>query len=361
MRIRQFTASTTAEALRELRETLGEDALVLSTRSEPGGVVITAAVEVAGESVAPRTALPQGVPEPITGARSDADDDLRFDLALIRAQLEQLGRRMQRMDGALLELAAGAATLGEDARALVQRLVASGLGAHLAHPVARTFEQAVASAASETDALRASLLQHVAVTPPCEARIEAFVGPTGSGKTTTIAKLAALAARDTGVPPALIVADDHRVGAEGELGGYARLIGAPLRVARDADELAGALAELSSAERILIDTAGLAGDAAGANAVRTLLAGAGAPVSVTAVVSATSSLRALQRVGPRLASLGAERAVVTKLDECDEPGVACTWLAEAGLPLAWLATGRRVPDDLGAASGDDLVRFLVAA
>ena len=112
---------------------------------------------------------------------------------------------------------------------------------------------------------------------------------------------------------------------------------------------------------MLIDTAGLCGDAAGGAELQALLAAAGDELAVTAVVSATAAASALQRIWPQLAHLGARRCVVTHADECDEPGVACTWLAEVGLPLAWLGTGRRVPDDLVAASGDDLVRWLMAA
>ena len=100
---------------------------------------------------------------------------------------------------------------------------------------------------------------------------------------------------------------------------------------------------------------------AGAAEVHALLAPAGPDLVVTAVVSATASLRALQRAWPQMERLGARRCVVTRLDECDELGTACTWLAEVGLPLAWLGTGRRVAEDLVPASGDDLVRWLTAA
>ena len=104
MRIRQFTAPTTAAALRELRETLGDEALVLSTRSEPGGVVITAAVDAgdgAGEGA------DASYPAPAWAGADGRDDDLRFDVALIRTRLEQLGRKVHRMDRTLLELGAG--------------------------------------------------------------------------------------------------------------------------------------------------------------------------------------------------------------------------------------------------------------
>jgi flagellar biosynthesis protein FlhF len=357
MRIRQFTAPTTAEALRALRDALGEDALVLSTRHEPNGVIITAADDIAdGDDLQAATS-----PVPVSPAEAEGGAELRFDLALIRTQLEQLGRRMQRMDRVLLDVSGDGFGLGSDGREIVDRLVASGFGRHLAQPVARSFERAVARALPREDALCASLLEHVAVAPPDGPRIEAFVGPTGSGKTTTIAKLAARRVRDGLAAPALIVADTQRIGAVDELGAYARLLGAPLHVALDGAELGRVLAQCGAADKILIDTGGLCGDALASAEVRTLLEGGGDAVGVTAVISAAASLRSLQRVWPQLAQLGASRCVVTRLDEGDEPGVACTWLAETGLPLAWLGTGRRVPDDLIAASGDEIVRRLMAA
>lgn len=358
MRIRQFTGSTTAEALHALRDALGEDALVLSTRHEPNGVVITAADDVAdGDVTDPQNAAAEPV---ASRADTDANADLRFDLALIRTQLEQLGRRMQRMDRVLLEVDAESG-LGAEGREIVERMIACGYGRHLAQPVARSFERTVEGFARREDALRASLLEHVAIASPEGPRVEAFVGPTGSGKTTTIAKLAALRVREGRPVPVLIVCDTQRIGAADELGAYARLLGAPLHVALDEGELRAALAQCADADKVLIDTGGLSADPVACAELQALLAGAGETLGVTAVVSAAASLRSLQRMWPQLAQLGVSRCVVTRFDEGDEPGVACTWLAETGLPLAWLGTGRRVPDDLVAAGGEEIVRWLMAA
>jgi len=354
MRIRQFTAPSTAEALRDLRAALGEEALVLSTHSETGCVVITAAVDEEG-------AARPGLARRPLGGEDGGRDAVQLDLALIRTQLEQLGRRVHRMDRVLLDLGGDAAGLGPDAREVVERLLSRGLGAHLAQPVAAGFERAVAASQPHADALRASLLQHVTVAPPGAPPVEVLVGPTGSGKTTTVAKLAARALLAGEPVPALVAADNQRIGAADELGAYARLLGAEMRLARDAQEMADALAALAPRGRVLVDTAGLCGDPATAAELHALLAPARSDVTVTAVVSATASLRALQRAWPQLDALGAGRCVVTRLDECDELGTACTWLAEAGLPLAWLGTGRRVVEDLVPASGDDLVRWLTAA
>jgi len=360
MRIRQFGGASTVEALRALRDELGEDALVLETRHHPdGGVVVTAAVEDACEAGDARAAERASAPREVGGT----DDTLRTEVALIRIHLEQLGRRMQRMDRVLHELEAGPSQLSPAGREVADRLVASGFGRELAEPVAQSFEREVGTRTPREAALAASLLAHVAVAPEPASRVVAFVGPTGGGKTTTIAKVAASALRAGRPVPALVAADNHRIGAVEEMSSWARLLGAPLVIVREPGELRAALASVADRERVLVDTAGLSGDTTCGAEVRQLVEAArdADETEVVAVVSATASLRSLHGAWPQLAHLAPRCCAVTRLDECEEPGTACTWLAEVGLPLAWLGTGRRVPDDLMRASGEQLVRWLIAA
>jgi flagellar biosynthesis protein FlhF len=363
---RRFTAASTDEALRQLRETLGDDVLVLSTESEPtGGVVITAAVDDDPGALGALGALDTSGatpsdPQAIGASRSDPL--LGLDLAMIRTQLDQLGQRMHLMHDVLVDREEADSTLGAEARDLVERLLSSGLGRRLADRIAHSYERELALATSRSEALHASLAEHVAVAPEVDRRrLVAFVGPTGSGKTTTIAKVAARRVLEGGKPPGLVVADNQRVGAVEQLGAYARLLSAPLRVARDVDEMRIALASLADRDMVLVDTAALSSDPAGCAEVKALLAPGGTEMHVSAVVSASCSSRSLERVWPQLAQLRAESCVVTRLDECGDPGTACTWLSEVGLPLSWLGTGQRVPDDIVPASAAGLARWLVDA
>src|SRR5262249_30292304 len=125
-------------------------------------------------------------------------------------------------------------------------------------------------------------------------RVNAFVGPTGSGKTTTIAKLAAREAGGGSVRIGLVMADTYRVGAEEQLGAYARRLGIPMRIARDRAELEAAFDAFADRDRVYVDTAGIGGDGASAEELRALLADPGEPIGVTAVVSAATSERALR-------------------------------------------------------------------
>jgi flagellar biosynthesis protein FlhF len=247
------------------------------------------------------------------------------------------------------------------ARGLAERHVLDGFAPDLAQTLAAAADVAARGGLAAPEALAASLDRHllgeVAGTP---ARVTAFIGPTGGGKTTTIAKLAARDVVDER-RVALVMADTYRIGAAEQLGTYARLLGVPLAIARDGAELAATVASLGEHDRIYVDTSGFGGDPAAGDAVGALLAGAGPSVAVTAVVSATASETALAAAWRRLAPLAPSSCVITKLDEGGGIGTVCSWAAARALPPRWLGTGQRVPEDLRAAGGATLAEWLVAA
>ena len=364
MRLRRFSGATTSEALRRVKEALGPSALILSTQQGPGGEIeITAAVDF--DPAMPAAAMPAFEPQPDAtargGARAPSEDPAG--LALVHRELRRLSTRMSALDGLLRERAAAGGDLGVEAQELAAALESSGLARRIASPIAADFERELASGRRRGDALAASLGRHlpVAAGRP-SARISMFVGPSGAGKTTTIAKLAAVPAiAGRGRRPALILTDTHRVGAAEHLGAFARLFDVPLRVAQDPAAMREALSELGGCDPILVDTAGFANDGERRRELSALIESAGEDVEVTAVVSATTSTRALERAWEAMRLLAPRSCVMTKLDECEDPGEVCTWFSEAGLPLRWLGTGHEVPGGLIAANGASLAEWLVAA
>jgi flagellar biosynthesis protein FlhF len=345
MRIRRFTGPDTATALRKVKEALGAEAVILQTRPRrEGGVEITAAVDA------------ELVTRPIAGGPPATTPELA-DLA---RELREIGQHLRALDRAVRPPAPALAALGPEAWALAERLSLHGLAADLAAPIAATFESARHEGAGATAALEDSLARHL-TSAPRTARITAFVGPTGAGKTTTIAKLAARDVATAGRKVGLVMADGIRVGAREQLETYARLLDVPMRVVGDGDELRAALAEFTDRDAVYVDTAGLGGDPQEAAALERLLGGAGEPVARTAVVSAGASEAALRAAWRQLGAVAPESCVVTKVDEGAGLGSACSWLHERGLALAWLGVGQRVPEDLTAPSGGELARWLVAA
>jgi flagellar biosynthesis protein FlhF len=198
-----------------------------------------------------------------------------------------------------------------------------------------------------------------AVPARADARVRLFVGAPGDGKTTTVAKLAARE-RAAGREVVLVAADTWRVGARAELEAYGRALG--VRVARvaQADELAAIARGLPQSTRLLVDTAGAGpGDAAVLADISALAAAAGPEAGVTLVASATSAPAAAARVCRTFAALAPDACVLTKVD-AGSVAPLLELLGRERLPVTHLATGRRIPDDLEAATPERLVRCVPA-
>jgi flagellar biosynthesis protein FlhF len=193
-----------------------------------------------------------------------------------------------------------------------------------------------------------------------EARLRLFVGPPGDGKTTTVAKLAARE-RAAGREVVLVAADTWRVGARAELEAYGRALGVRVARVREAGDLAAVARAAPDSARVLVDTAGAGpGDAAVLADVAALAAAAGPGAGVTLVTSATSAPAAVARVCRAFAALAPDACVLTKVD-AGAAAPLLELLCRERLPVTHLATGRRIPDDLEAATPERLARATPAS
>jgi flagellar biosynthesis protein FlhF len=200
----------------------------------------------------------------------------------------------------------------------------------------------------------ALLAKHLPVIadPTCvDGGVVAVVGPTGVGKTTTIAKLAARWCLRHGPDDlALVSTDSFRIGAREQLLTYARILGVPLYAANNAKELAQVLERLKSKKLTLIDTAGVGPrDARLAEQLATLRLGAkGARVLLA--LPAQGEGHALDEVTSAFSSLAPAACILTKVDEAASLGAAMSTAMRHSMPIAYLCNGQRVPEDLHAAS-----------
>ena len=325
------TAPSTGVALELVKRALGEDALIVTSRT----VGVGAAVRV------------QVHPTRAAGGLEAADDLRPLDSPITRRTQDVLERILYEHD-----VPAGVA------RALVLRCE-------------RSVETPPRERVSVRERLEALLRASVGFGDAALSaqRVIALVGATGVGKTTTIAKLAARDALVHRRRVALVSLDDHRVGGAEHLARYADLIGIPFEVASDAASLRAALAGMSRADRIYVDTAGRAPREVDAHAELASRLAAGAPgVAVALCVAAASrstELRAMLAAASvgRLAEgpgvLRPRALIVTKLDEAVLVGAAITCAATSGLPIAWLTTGQRVPEDLELATAERLACALM--
>jgi len=304
MHYKKFCRPTVREALRAVKEELGPDALVLSTRMVPSRgirgwmgarvVEVTAAIE-RDEVSEERIARPAD--RPVSGVSS------------IAARLEATG-----MEPAV-------------ARALAD------------HPALR-------QRGAETSTIRRTLAEQLApLTLPDEpaAPVEVFVGPPGVGKTTTIAKIAAQARARQSTRFGLVAADGFRVGAVEQLRLYADIIGSPFVVARSGADLAAALE--TGRRPMLVDTAGRSPRDTGSAEILEALQGR-PDVRRHLVLPAATPAPEARRVIDRFRVASPDRLVLTRLDEVETLGPLVGVLRDCQLPVSYLGFGQNVPDDL---------------
>ncbi|MGQ0697041.1 MAG: flagellar biosynthesis protein FlhF [Panacagrimonas sp.] len=190
----------------------------------------------------------------------------------------------------------------------------------------------------------------------------ALVGATGVGKTTTIAKLAARYVQSWGLRDVALVTTDHfRIGAQEQLFTYGRLLGVPVLTADNPHELGLALDKLRDRKLVLIDTAGMSPRDANLEKQFAMLSGLTLPHRTALVLSASSQGADLDDQFARFAASDPNAVILTKLDEATRLGTAISAIVRKGLPLAYVADGQRVPEDLAAANPEQLMQSAMDA
>jgi flagellar biosynthesis protein FlhF len=177
--------------------------------------------------------------------------------------------------------------------------------------------------------------------------IYALIGPTGVGKTTTTAKIAARCVMRHGADQvALLTTDSYRVGAQEQLRVYARILGVPVHVVRDAPELGATLAKLGDRRVVLIDTMGMSQRDRRVPEQLAILGNAGADVKRLLLLNATCARETLHDVVRAYGDEALRDCIVTKTDEAVTIGAALEAALGARLRIHYLTNGQRVPEDL---------------
>ncbi len=223
----------------------------------------------------------------------------------------------------------------------------------IAPDLARALVTSLPVVTSEADASRialALLMRHIPVAardPFAAGGVHALVGPTGAGKTTTIAKLAAHAALRHGRDAVgLVCTDNHRVGAREQLAALARALTVPLVVAATSAELQTAVERFHGRRLVLVDTAGVTRRDLRLHEESALWTRLRALAQVHAVLPASGDAAMLAELAGSERGLRAASAIITKIDEAVSLGPVLSAVMRAGLPIAHLCDGPRVPDDL---------------
>jgi flagellar biosynthesis protein FlhF len=335
MSVHRYLAANAREGLARIRSELGDDAVVLSTRPHPRGVELLASAYA--ELSRPLEADAEGG----SGSR------ILHELARLRGLLQNQ----------LAGLAWSTARRRDPRRvALLQALFAAGFGSALSRTLAARLPRQLDSEAAMRW-LRQVLVRNLPVLPRgadpiAQGGVYALVGPTGAGKTTTLAKLAERGVRAHGAAHvALVSADAFRIGAEAQLRTYADLLGVECHVAGALPALAQTLGRLSSRALVLIDTSGYSPADPRVPLIQELDR---LGVQRLLVLSASQQGAAIEQALARFGR-GAAACILSKLDETPQPGAALDALVRHRLPLAYVSSGQRVPEDLHAPNSAYLV------
>ena len=363
------------EALSLIRRELGPDAAVLHTREVrvrrmfgwmrgPRRIEVTASKEVNVPSrLPPRRRAGVSAPgaaDPPPHQQTVVPDNVQGQLTDLQGMVKELCQRLQRaghhdlpegLFRVFTELLD--ADVAEDlARELIERIRTELPDAEMTDPlpVKRRMARMIEADIRVTGP--------IAVTPG-RRRLVALVGPTGVGKTTTIAKLAAHYRLKEKRRVGLITVDTYRIAAVEQLRTYADIIDLPMQVVSTPREMREAVAQMDDLELVLIDTAGRSPkDEVRIQELKGFLAEAGAD-EVHLVLSSVAGRRTLEQTARHFNEVGTTALLLTKLDEATALGNVLPVLRCSGLPLSYLTNGQNVPDDIETADAHHLARLVL--
>lgn len=404
MKIKRFFAPDMREALRLVKEELGVDAVILSNTSVDNGVEVVAAKDYDERAVRDAAdkqedLLNKRLEQQLKKDRVSIDwneppkqsyrDDYRpaekkrpsdtlaakkpvqharpvvakkaewFEDPAIKAVKHELDMMRHEFRTQLNELSWADKTQQNPVRIdVIRRLLDTGFSKKLSLKLAETIV-----VDCELEEAWLECLQVTAQSLPItdnkildEGGLVALVGPTGVGKTTTIAKLAARYRMRHGADSiALITTDNFRIGAHEQLSNFARILGVSMRVASTEDDFHEALTDFIDKKLVLIDTAGMSQRDVRMTEQFGLLQQEQFKIDNYLVVSATTEARAMREVMNTFADAKPVGCILTKLDETDCPGSALSAIIEQRLPLHFVTDGQRVPEDLHYPSAKELM------
>lgn len=400
MHIKRFFAPNMRQAMNAVREEHGDDAVILSTKQTAEGVEIMAALDP--EAMAYQQTQQNSPPQGLSSNPQGAGLSFQQQAALTRdrvanaydaemnppnpfqnsgrsnvttpsasysnemplpqsSQIEQMADELKQVRS-LLENQVSSLAWGNtevqnpEQIALLKRLMGLGFGWELSQSL---LQQAEANADMDWKSVLNLLEQSVSSDERDlldRGGIIALVGPTGVGKTTTIAKLASrFVMRNSPKDIALITTDSYKIGAQAQLKLFADMIQVPVHFASNQGELYSLLTSMANKKLVLIDTAGmsqkdlqlskqLTSGHQGVNMVRNYL-----------VMSAATQLSVMRDIVNSFGEVVLKGCILTKADEATQLGNALTVLLESNLPISYLSTGQRVPEDIEKIHARDLI------
>jgi len=412
--IKKFHAQNTREALRQVRDSLGANAIILSNRQVAGGIEIIAVADMdmaaltaqaepalwAAARDARATVRPPETNSPVRqppATRATTIPDAakpqlaslaeylaqKEEASLIRpsparaaahapgnassgptetpssppAAVQELAREVRLLRGLVEGQLAGFAwndlTRRDPLRAeAMKRLLAAGFSPAFARQMLDRLPREEADLAHAMKWFKSTIAHNLKIAAGADDIVErggvyALVGPTGVGKTTTVAKLAARAVlRHGAAKVALVTTDTYRIGAQDQLRIYGRILGTPVFAVRDENDLELTLSDLSNRHLVLIDTVGMSQRDKRVAEQVAMLCGEERDVKRLLLLGAPSQGVTLEEVARAYSGPGLIGCILTKIDEALTYGPVLDVAIRHELPVHYVTNGQRVPEDL---------------
>ena len=372
MKIKRFFARDMRQAIRKIREELGPDAVILSNRKVSNGIEIVSAIDydeslfakmngaqedvalqaktehaaedIASEPVAEtaEAAAPEWMEDPMLNQMRNELSSLR---GVLESQLSHLSQSDLKRTNPLKA-------------AIIRRLEQLGIEESLALPLVSSIspDASLESAWRQTLGILSHQLKVTHDDILDTGGVIALVGPTGVGKTTTIAKLAArYSLRHGNRQVALISTDSYRIGAQEQLLNFGRILDVPTYPVNNARELSLKLNDLQDKRLILIDTAGMSQRDVRLSEQLQTLSEVSNQIKTYLVMAANTQTSTLQDATRTFYKSGLAGAILTKLDETTSLGGSLSTMIQFDLPVAYVSDGQLVPEDLHPARAHSLV------
>jgi flagellar biosynthesis protein FlhF len=396
MNLKTYQADSMAKALVLVKKDLGPDAIILNTRTlKVGGMLGVGArsrVEITAtdqvdvlQSARRRPKMSQ----PWGKSTSQADGAAVNDRTTNRSpqsadslQAASTDVAFQNMTGEVTALKSMVQSLVAESRKsrlpqlpeslceLYEELISRDVADELAHEfIIGVADELTGDQAADRELVRRRLRKKIESMLPADPmdegiatnspRIVALIGPTGVGKTTTIAKLAANSRLREKKRVGLLTTDTYRIAAVEQLRTYAKIIDVPVEVAVTPDEVAPALKRMANCDVIYIDTAGRSqNDAPRLDELNRFLKAA-QPHQIHLVLSGAAGHKTLSHTAERFKTLGVSSIIFTKLDEAVGFGVILNVLRQVDRNLAFVTNGQNVPNDIQKADGANVAEWIL--
>jgi flagellar biosynthesis protein FlhF len=393
MKVKTYKHQSLQEGIENIKRDLGSEALILGTRSvsvrprfglfrkPTWEITAAAAEEECSNPLPPPAALPLQKAEsklnkpilPLAKAEVRATAGTSFAAAAVAPAPAPAPVRDQRMDTLIDEIAElkksfrnlskAIPAKSENSGGLFTELVSQGIEHELADQYISTASRGNPAPSELRERVRRLIASQLIIAPSAELQaktrmVSAFVGSTGVGKTTTIAKIAGHAAVRMKKRVALISTDIFRIGGQDQLARFGELLGIPAYGCADVATLEDLVASLDDRDLILIDTPGSSpSDLARLAKLETVTSAANAKVHL--VISATTRSEDITKIIIRFQRFKPNSVIFTKIDETDSKGSLTGDLLRNEIPVSYITNGQRVPEDLVLPSADELARYVL--